>query len=243
MEAVERQDDRDPERADDLDIDTELRHAAHHLGAGDVEDRLDQQEQHRDPEDREVVPGIEVPPEPVVGERGEVADDPGVDRGDGDQQCEPVEPADEPAVAGADGELRVLVQRPCHRVVAGELTEDQGDQQHPRDRDEVQPDVRRSGHAEAQREQRVDAHHRREVGERDREVGEESEDPTQLWLVAQAREPGIVVVGVGGIGGVTQWTLRNTRAAATGPQRSSPGPAPTEPRPSPARKRRAANRT
>ena len=189
--------------------------------------------------------GVEVPPEPVVRQRGEVADHAGVDRGDGDQQREPVEPADEPAVAGADGELRVLVERTRDRVVAGQLAEDQGDEQHPDDRDEVQPDVRRPAGAEAQDEQRVDADHRREVGERDREVGEQSEDPVQLRLVAQAREPGVVLVGRGRVrsgrvgwgrfGSMAHGTLRSARAAATRTRHISPGPPPSEPRPPRAR--------
>ena len=40
VEPVDAQDDRDPEGADDLDVHPELRDPAHHLRAGDVEDRL-----------------------------------------------------------------------------------------------------------------------------------------------------------------------------------------------------------
>ena len=48
VEAVDRQDDRDAEGADDLDVHAELRDPAHHLGAGDVERGLDREQDHRD---------------------------------------------------------------------------------------------------------------------------------------------------------------------------------------------------
>ena len=75
--------------------------------------------------------GVEVPAEPVVGERRDVADDSGVDGRDGDQQREAVEPAHEPAVLRPDGELGVLVERSRHGIVARELAEDEGDEEHP----------------------------------------------------------------------------------------------------------------
>ena len=90
---------------------------------------------HGDPQDRPVVGRVEVPAEPVVGQARDVADDPGVDRGDGDQQRDPVEPADEPAVGRADRELAVLVERAGDGVVAGELAEHERDEEHPDDRD------------------------------------------------------------------------------------------------------------
>ena len=71
--------------------------------------------------------------EPVVGQRRDVADDSGVDGRDRDEQREAVEPADEPAVAWADRELAVLEERAGDGVVAGELAEDERDEQHPDD--------------------------------------------------------------------------------------------------------------
>ncbi len=45
VEAVDQEDEGDAEGADDLDVDAELRHAAHHLGAGDVQAGLDREEE------------------------------------------------------------------------------------------------------------------------------------------------------------------------------------------------------
>ncbi len=194
VEAVDGEDDRDPERPEDLDVDAELRHVAHDPGAGDVQRRLDRQQDQRDQQDRRVVGRVQVPAEPVVRQRGDVADDAGVDGGDGDQQREAVEPADEPAVAWADGELAVLEQRAGDRVVAGELAEHERDEEHPDHGEPRQPDVRRSARAHAEHEQRVDPDHRRQIGERDGEVREQPEHAVQLRLVAQAFEPRVLAL-------------------------------------------------
>ena len=60
------------------------------------------------------------------------------------EQRDAVEPADEPAVGRADGELAVLVQRPGDRVVAGQLAEHQRDEEHPDHGDPREPDVARA---------------------------------------------------------------------------------------------------
>jgi hypothetical protein len=84
--------------------------------------------------------------------------------------------------------------------VAGQLAEDEGDEEHPDDRDPGEPDVRRATGADAKYEQRVDAHHRRQVRERDREVGEQAEHPIELGPVPQTGEPGIVTNRAGNLG-------------------------------------------
>jgi hypothetical protein len=189
VEPVDREDDRDPERSENLDAHPQLRDPPHDVRSRDVERRLDRQQDQHDQEDRRVVRRIPVGPEPVVGQSGDVSDDSVVDGGDGDEKRDAVEPADEPAVCGPDGELAVLVEGACDRVVARELTEDERDEEHPDERDERQPDVGRPGECDAEDEERVDAHHRRQVRERDREVREESEHAVQLRLVAEALEP------------------------------------------------------
>jgi hypothetical protein len=192
VEAVDREDERDPERADDLDVDAELRDVGHDPRAGDVHRQLDRQQDERDHEDRPVARRIEVPAEPVVGQRTDIADDPGVDGRDGDEQGESVEPAHEPPEAWADRELAVLVERPGHGIVARKLAEDERHEEHPDEGDEGQPDVRRTGDPEAEDEERVDPDHRRQVREPDREVREEAEHTVELWLVAQAFEPRVL---------------------------------------------------
>ena len=158
---------------------------------------LDRQQDQRDYEDRPVAGRVEVPAEPVVGQRGDVTDDSRVDGRDGDEQGEAVEPAHEPAEAGADRELAVLEERPGHGIVARELAEDERDEQHPDERDEGQPDVGRSGDAEAEHEERVDADHRRQVREPNREVREQAEHAVELWLVTEALEPRILTCAAG----------------------------------------------
>jgi hypothetical protein len=156
VEPVDGEHDRDAEGAEDLDVDAELGDPAHDLRAGDVQGRLDgKQDQHHD-QDRDVAGGVEVPVEPVVHERGEVDDHPGVYRSDRDQQRDPVEPAHEPAVSAADVVLAVLVQRPGDRIMAGQFAEDERNQQHAPDREPERPDVARAGDAEPDREQRED---------------------------------------------------------------------------------------
>src|SRR5262249_25013499 len=102
------------------------------------------------------------------------------------------EPADEPAEAGPDCVLAVLEERAGYRVVARELAENERDEEHADERQKSKPDVGRASGAETQHEQRVDADHRRQVRERDREVREEREDAIELWLVAQALKPRIL---------------------------------------------------
>ena len=192
VEAVDREDERDPERPDDLDVDAELRDVGHDPRAGDVHRQLDRQQDERDDEDRPVARRIEVPAEPVVSQRADVADYPGVDGRDGYEQGEAVEPAHEPAVPRSDRVLAVLEERPGHGVVARELAEDERDEQHPDEGNEGQPDVRRSCDPEAEDEQRVDADHRRQIGEPNREVRKEAERAVELGLVAEALEPRIL---------------------------------------------------
>ncbi len=195
MEAVDEQDQRDAEGAEKLHVHPDLRDIAHHLGPRDVQPGLDSEQDQCDDQDRPVMERVEVPPEPVVGERRHVGDHAGVDRGDRDQQGDAVEPAHEPAVARADRELRVLVQSAGHRIVAAELAEHERHEQHPDHRDDGQPQVTGSTRAHAEQEQRVDADHRREVGEGDRKVSEQPEDAVQLRRVAEVGQPPIVVGG------------------------------------------------
>ena len=136
---------------------------------------------------------VEVPAEPVVRERSDVADDAGVNRRNRHEQRDAVEPADEPAEAGADGELAVLVQRSGDRIVARQLAEDERDEEHPDDRDDREPEVGRPARSHAKQEQRVDADHRRQVRERNGEVREQAEHAIELWLVAQVRKPRVIV--------------------------------------------------
>jgi hypothetical protein len=61
----------------------------------------------------------------------QVRDHASVDRRDRDEQGDPVEPAHEPAVSGTRRELRVLIERAGHRIVAAQLAEDERHEQHP----------------------------------------------------------------------------------------------------------------
>jgi hypothetical protein len=173
VEAVDGEDDRDAQRAQDLDVHAELSNPAHDLGAGDVQHGLDGEQDQRDHQDRAVFGGVDAGVEPVVAQRDDVADNAGVHGCDRDQQGNAVEPADEPPVAWTNRELAVLVKRSGHRVVARELSEHERDEQHPDHRDRHQPQVCRAPGPNAQGEERVDAHHGREVGESNAEVGEQ----------------------------------------------------------------------
>ena len=166
----------------------------HHLRAGDVHRRLDEQQDERDHQDHGVAGRVQVPVEPVLQQRRGVADHADVHGRDRDEQRDAVEPAHEPAVAPADVVLAVLVQRARDRVVAGQLAEDQGDEQHARHRDPGRPHVAGAAGADAEQEQRVDADHRRQVRERDREVREQPEHAAQLRPVAEALQPCVIAV-------------------------------------------------
>ena len=194
VEAVDAEHDRDAERAEDLDVDAELRDPAHDLGADDVQRGLDGKQAQRHDQDDHVASRVEVPAEPVAAQRDDVSNRTGVHRRHRDQQRDPVEPADEPAEPPADRVLAVLVERARHRVVAGQLAEHQRDQEHPGDRDPGQPDVGRTAGAQAEHEQGEDADHRRQVGERHREVREQPEYAVELRAVPEVRQPGVVLV-------------------------------------------------
>jgi hypothetical protein len=85
IEAVDREDDRNAQRADDLDEDAEPRHQGHHLDAGDVQRRLDRQQDDGDDENRVVVRRVPVRVEPVATETRDVMRRPRVDPGHGDE--------------------------------------------------------------------------------------------------------------------------------------------------------------
>ena len=76
--------------------------------------------------------------------------------------------------------------------MARELAEDEGDEEHAGDRNPREPDVRGAGGRDAEDEERVDAHHRRQVRERNGKVAEEAERTVQLRLVAERFETRIV---------------------------------------------------
>jgi hypothetical protein len=194
VEAVDAEDDRDAERTEDLDVDAELRDPAHHLGADDVQRGLQREQDQRDDQEDQVVGRVELPAGPELGQGGDVGHHAGVHRRHRDEQRDPVEPADEPAEPPADRVLAVLVERARHRVVAGQLAEYQRDQEHPGDRDPGQPDVGRPAGAQAGHEQGEDADHRRQVGERDREVREQPEHAVELRTVPEVRQPCVVLV-------------------------------------------------
>jgi hypothetical protein len=155
---------------------------------------LDGQQDQGDDQDRPVTGVAEVPAEPGVAQSDGIDDDAGVHRRHGDEQRDAVEPADEPAELRAHRVLAVLVERAGHRIVAGQLAEHQGDQEHPGNRYPGKPDVGGSAEAEAESEQGKDADHRRQVRERDGEVSEQPEDAIQLRPVAKVLEPGVIVV-------------------------------------------------
>ena len=157
---------------------------------------------------------VEIPAEPELGQGGDVGDHGHVHRRHRDEQRDPVEPADEPAEPPADRVLAVLVERARHRVVAGELAEHQRDQEHPGDRDPGQPDVGRPAGAQAEHEQGEDADHRRQVGERHREIREQPEYAVELRAVPEVRQPGVVIVqGLGRLGPMPQGRPEAVRIA------------------------------
>ena len=171
-----------------------MRDPAHDLGADDVQRGLQREQDQRDDQEDQVISRVELPAEPEVGQGGDVGHHAGVHRRHRDEQRDPVEPADEPAEPPADRVLAVLVERARHRVVAGQLAEHQRDQEHPGDRDPGQPDVGRPAGAQAEHEQGEDADHRRQVGERHREVREQPEYAVELRAVPEVRQPCVVLV-------------------------------------------------
>ena len=74
--------------------------------------------------------------------------------------------------------------------MAAELGEDERDEELPEHDDRQQPDVARSGGADTQDEQRIDADDRRDVAERDSEVLEQVENASQLLSVPELRKLG-----------------------------------------------------
>ena len=77
--------------------------------------------------------------------------------------------------------------------MARELAEHERDEEHPDDRDDGQPEVGGPAGAHSEHEQRVDAHHGRQVRERDSEVREQAEHAAQLRLIAEGRKPRVVI--------------------------------------------------
>ena len=101
MEPGHAQEDRNADRADNLEVDADLGYATQEVDAPDVEEELDRDEDHGEGEDLIGIGGVEVGVEDVVEQRACVDDDAGVDRRHGDDQRPAVDPPDPPAVAGS----------------------------------------------------------------------------------------------------------------------------------------------
>ena len=128
--------------------------------------------------------------EDVVDQRARIEDQAGVHGGDGHDQRPSVDPTDPPSIVRPDQVLAPLEQCAGNRIVAAELGEHERDKQLPQDDDGQQPDVPRTGGADTEDEQRVDADDRRDVAEGNREVLEQVEHTPQLLPVPKPRQLG-----------------------------------------------------
>ncbi len=194
----DRQHDRDAERADDLEVDADLRDTSEEVDASDVERQLHEDQQDRADENLIRVGEVDGGVEDVVDQRTGIDDESRVHRGDRHDQRPAVDPSNPPAVARPDQVLAPLKERAGNRVVASQLGEDERHEELPEHHDRQQPDVSRTAGANSQDEQRIDADDRRDVAEGDREVLEQVEDAPQLLPVSKPRK-------LGGVGVTRLW--------------------------------------
>jgi hypothetical protein len=99
--------------------------------------------------------------------------------------------ADSTMITRADVVFAVLIERAGQRILARELAEHQRDQQHQTDDHRDRPDVAGSTAAQAQRIERVNAHHRAQIAERNGKVVEQRKNARELLAVAERAEAGV----------------------------------------------------
>ena len=191
MALGEEQPDTDHQGADQLGAEAENGEVAQHLGAGEVDDGGQGQHDER-AQDRGMRRRLEA--EDVCHVRARAVGRVRQQR----QQREHVDPAGHPCPFASPQPSRPGIDTPGHRELRHHFAEDQRDQHLSDAGDQQAPDHRWAGGGQREREHRVDADHRRQVGEAQREVRPRAHVALEVRLEPQRLElREVLVVGRG----------------------------------------------